>query len=80
MNNKNKFPPPDRGGCARELWRLEFGSWSLEFGGIGAQIAIMRSLEIRIQYSHLTSLFILFLIVIVILKKNNEQGGKEQGI
>jgi hypothetical protein len=52
----------------------------LEFGGIGAQIAITRSLEIRIQYSHLTPIFILFLIVIVILKKNNEQGEKEQGI
>jgi hypothetical protein len=52
----------------------------LEFGGIGAQIAIVRSLEIRIQHSQLTPAFILIVIAIVILKKNNEQGEKEQGI
>jgi hypothetical protein len=50
------------------IWKLEFGSWSLEFGGIGAQIAIVRSLEIRIQYSHLTNLFIFILIPLLFLE------------
>jgi hypothetical protein len=47
-------------------WSLEVGSWSLEFGGIGALIAIGRSLEIRIQYSFLTNLFIFILIPLLL--------------